>query len=424
MSSFAIMTLGCKVNGFESASYAKGLRDKGYIETEFSEIADVYIINTCSVTNVASSKSRKMINRAKRNNPQAFICVVGCYVQSYLEEVKLIEGIDLLVGSSGKSELVNIIDENLNKEITEPIIVASKVTDFEDLTIDRFNQTRAYLKIQDGCNQFCSYCIIPYARGKERSLPLVKAVQNALVLSEKHQEIVLAGIHIGRYGLDIGTNLLELLKALVKIDKLKRIRISSIEITELSNELIEFFSDNQKIGKNLHIPLQSGSTEVLKSMNRPYIFDEYLEHLNYLREKLPDFNISSDIIVGFPSESAELFAESFANIQKCNFSFLHVFPYSPRAFTQATKLEVKCSDSQKKERVKILMDYSAVQLNNYLKQFVGKEVEMLVESSEDNISYGHTLEYLPIQIYAEYPKGSIIKVMVNGIKDNNLQGTL
>ncbi|MFV0255476.1 MAG: tRNA (N(6)-L-threonylcarbamoyladenosine(37)-C(2))-methylthiotransferase MtaB [Erysipelotrichaceae bacterium] len=421
MPSFAIMTLGCKVNGFESASYTESLIKKGYQQVEFNMIADVYIINTCSVTNVASSKSRKMIARAKRLNPLAFICVVGCYVQSYLEEVKLLDGIDLLVGSVGKKELVNLIDENYHKEIKEPIIINNKVSVFEDLTIEKFNQTRAYLKIQDGCNQFCSYCIIPIARGKERSLPLTSAIDQARILADNHLEIVLAGIHSGRYGLDIGTNLLTLLKELCKIDKLKRIRISSIEITELDKELIAFIKDNPKIGKNLHIPLQSGSNEILRIMNRPYTFKAFLDNLNYLRSELVDFNISSDIIVGFPSESEELWQESLRNIQECDFSFLHVFPYSARSFTKAEQLISKNTASEKKQRVKTLIAYSDVQLNKYLQKFLNKKVEIIVEKNQDGFSFGHTMEYLPANVMGDYPQNTILSAEVYDIIDNILQ---
>ena len=409
MSSFAIMSLGCKVNNYESASYREGLIQAGFIELSFHEIADIYLINTCALTNVAAAKSKKMINRAHRLNPEAFICVVSCLVECYPEELKKLP-IDLMIGNSGKKDLVEIIKANYNKK--QPLIIPQKTTElqFEELPVSDYDQTRAFLKIQDGCAQNCSYCIIPQARGRERSLKIEKAIKAAEVLSLRHKEIVLTGIHTGRYGNDIDCDLKSLIKELLKLPKLERLRLSSIEITEIDDELTKIIKENTKLARHLHIPLQSGADKILQEMNRPYTSEEYLKRINRIREAVPAISISTDIIVGFPGESHKDWEASKAFIDKCDFSFLHIFPYSARINTTASSMGNKVDDVTKKDRVKELLDHSRQQFQKYQSKFIDKELSILIETNKDNESFGHSSEYIPVFIPGEYPINTLIKV--------------
>ena len=294
MTTFAIATLGCKVNTYESQGYESALVDKGYEQVSFKEKADVYIINTCAVTNTAGSKSRQKIHAAIALNPEALIAVVGCYAQTASEQLEQDANIDILLGSDGKSRLADMIEEGLRKKRPQKLIHdVRKVNVFEALPIHRFeHQTRAFLKIQDGCNQFCSYCIIPFARVAERSLPEDEVLAIARSLSESgHREIVLSGIHTGRYGNGINSSLCQLMKRMVKeIPKLQRIRISSIEMNEITDELLEFIKGEEKIARHLHIPVQSANTTVLKNMNRPYTIAWFMERVDYIRSLIPDIS--------------------------------------------------------------------------------------------------------------------------------------
>ncbi len=413
MKSFAICTLGCKVNSYESESYYQQLIKLGYVYRDFKEVADIYIINTCTVTDTASAKSRKMIQRCARLNPKAYLCVVGCYAQTSKDLLKDKYQIDLIIGSQQKDKLVEFLVSGVKEtDLVKPLV--SPV--FESLTVDSFKHTRAYLKIQDGCNQYCSYCIIPYARGKERSLALNAAINEANKLALNHQELVLAGIHTGRYGGDNNTNLVELLKELIKIEGLKRIRLSSIEVNEISDELISLFKESSKLARHLHIPLQSGSDDILKVMNRPYTCLEYFDKIVKIREALPNISISTDVIVGFPGEDQEEWLNSKAFIEKCNFSFLHVFPFSKRKFTKAFDMVNQVSDYDKKERVNELLAHSKEQLTKYASSFVGKEVEVLIEDGKK----GYCSEYLVVNLLQEDLKNSLVKVIVKDSKSGEL----
>ena len=413
MITFAVSTLGCKVNTFESVSIVESLKREGFIEIDFNDLADVYIIFTCAVTNVASSKSRKKINQAIRQNKDAVICVVGCYVQLEPKEIKDNENIDILVGSNFKNKIPEYIKKVL--ETKEKIDVVSDVRlkdiDFENLGVSLFDkQVRAYLKIQDGCNQFCSYCIIPYARGKERSLSVDEVVSLSKTISLNHKEIVLAGIHTGRYFSD-GYDLTKLVKKILEENKkIERLRISSIEITEITDELIKLIKNDNRIARHLHIPLQSGSDEMLKLMRRPYDTKLYLNRINYIRNEIPDISISTDVIVGFPNETEELFNNTLNFIKECSFSFIHVFPFSLKEGTDASKLKSFISNAEKKERVKKVSDLSKKLYYIYKETFINKELEVLIEKHEKNYSFGHSSEYIPVYIKGIFDKNQIIKV--------------
>lgn len=413
MITFAVSTLGCKVNTFESVSIVESLKREGFIEIDFNDLADVYIIFTCAVTNVASSKSRKKINQAIRQNKDAVICVVGCYVQLEPKEIKDNENIDILVGSNFKNKIPEYIKKVL--ETKEKIDVVSDVRlkdiDFENLGVSLFDkQVRAYLKIQDGCNQFCSYCIIPYARGKERSLSVDEVVSLSKTISLNHKEIVLAGIHTGRYFSD-GYDLTKLVKKILEENKkIERLRISSIEITEITDELIKLIKNDNRIARHLHIPLQSGSDEILKLMRRPYDTKLYLDRINYIRNEIPNISISTDVIVGFPNETDELFNDTLNFIKECSFSFIHVFPFSLKEGTDASKLKGFLSNAEKKERVKMVSDLSKKLYYIYKETFINKELEVLIEKHEKNYSFGHSSEYIPVYIKGIFDKNQIIKV--------------
>lgn len=400
MTTFAIATLGCKVNTYESQGYESALLEKGYEQVSFKEKADVYIINTCAVTNTAGSKSRQKIHAAIALNPEALIAVVGCYAQTASEQLEQDANIDILLGSDGKSRLADMIEEGLRKKRPQKLIHdVRKVNVFEALPIHRFeHQTRAFLKIQDGCNQFCSYCIIPFARGAERSLPEDEVLAIARSLSESgHREIVLSGIHTGRYGNGINSSLCQLMKRMVKeIPKLQRIRISSIEMNEITDELLEFIKGEEKIARHLHIPVQSANTTVLKNMNRPYTIAWFMERVDYIRSLIPDISISSDVITGFPQESEEQFQNTLDNIARMRLSFLHVFPYSRRDHTAAAQMSGHLENKIKKERASRLANLSKQLYTAYKQNFIGKEVSVIFEKEKDGKLIGHSSEYLEV----------------------------
>lgn len=429
MVTYAIHTLGCKVNSYESIGYEQGLNELGYIKVDQKEKADVYIINTCAVTNTASAKSRQRIHQAKALNEQAIIVVVGCYVQMEAKRLLEKEGVDIAIGSDQKHQLPSLVESVLKNRKTHNLVSEiSTVKVFEAMPITKFYEhTRAFLKIQDGCNQFCSYCIIPFARGRERSLPLKDAVSIATNLSQSgHSEIVLAGIHSGRYGNDLGYNLCTLLNELCKIEGLKRIRISSIEINEVSDEFIEFMKVHPTIARHLHIPIQTACDSILKLMNRPYDMHYFYERIAYIRKELgDDISISSDVIVGFPSESEDNFNETIQHIQELRFSFLHVFPYSKRDQSKAALMKGQLSNQIKKARTNALLNINKELYKMYKETFIGKNLEVLFEREENGYLYGHSSEYLDVYVESNVMNlHRMCKVHIFSIAGDHLIGRL
>lgn len=427
MTTFAIATLGCKVNTYESQGYESALLDKGYEEVSFKDKADIYIINTCAVTNTASSKSRQKINQAIALNDKALIVVVGCYVQTASEAVEAMEHVDIMIGSDGKNNLPAMIEEALQGKRKQKVIHdVRSVNVFEALPIHKFeHQTRAFLKIQDGCNQFCSYCIIPYARGAERSLPEDEVLMIAKnLVANGHKEIVLSGIHTGRYGNGSGRNLCDLLKRMCQeVSGLERIRISSIEMNEVSDELLAFMQVEKKIARHLHIPIQSANNNVLKNMHRPYNVEYFARRIDYIRKILPDINISSDVIVGFPQESEEDFQDTMNNIEKMKLTFLHIFPYSKRDRTVAADMKGHIENKIKKERASRLAKLSKALYTAYKENFIGKEISVIFEKEKDGYMLGHSSEYLEVCVPAK--KGllhTIQNVTITSLQDDLLKG--
>jgi len=426
MTTFAIATLGCKVNAFESESYTESLIELGYQEVDFKSRADVYIINTCSVTNTATSKSRQKISQAQRSNPEALICVVGCYVQTHQEDLKKQLGIDVLIGAGGKNKLASTIRDALHSKGIGYQAELSEVDGFEELKVNHFqHQTRAFLKVQDGCDQFCSYCIIPFARGRERSLDPRSVIDQAAVLSESHPEIVLAGIHTGRYGKEHGSDLATVIQEILHdAPKLHRIRISSIEVTEITDGFIALMKNEPRIARHLHIPIQSGCDQTLHRMNRPYTVMEFLDKISMIRQEIPGISISTDLIVGFPQESEEEFLTTLQTMMDARFSFMHVFPYSKREYTEAAKLEGHTTPQCKKQRVQAAQQCSQRLNRMYLQGFVGKSVEVLLEHENENGWFGHSSEYLPVitTLTREHAEKDMLRVEILDMKDDILIG--
>jgi threonylcarbamoyladenosine tRNA methylthiotransferase MtaB len=392
MKTFQIQTLGCKVNTYESEYYRQTLLNAGYLEDVSNETTDIVVINTCTVTNTASFKSRQKIAQAKKTNPHAFIVVIGCYVQTHHDYLKEKYDIDLLIGTKDKNYFLQMIESMQNHDEFE---LPKK---FETLPILSFkHQKKAYIKIQDGCNQFCTYCIIPYARGRERSLSEEEIV-NQIKHFDSHKEITLAGIHTGRYGKELNTSLYNLLINIIENTRIDRIRISSIEVTEISDEIIQLIKSEPRFARHLHVPIQAANDQVLKAMNRPYTVTEYIEKLNYIRHEIPDICISTDLIVGFPSETEEIFESSLTKLNECNFSFMHVFPFSKRELTEAATMQPQYSSEVKKDRVHKALKLSDLNNQLILKSWIGKKIDVLCEGYHDNYIFGYSSQYLPVLV--------------------------
>lgn len=417
---FNVINLGCKVNAYEAESTARSLEQHGYRRVD-NDGADITIIYTCAVTNMAAQKSRKMIHRAKRNNPESTIVVAGCYSQIDPDALK---EADILIGTKHKSMLLDYLLEYEKNHERIVDIEKVDVLPFENMFVDQFdNQTRAYLKIQDGCNQFCTYCVIPFARGRERSMAVNDVLESVKMLQEKHSEIVLSGIHTGRYGRDIGMTLSSLLDELLAISPEDfRFRISSIEMTEIDDHLIELMKKDHRIARHFHIPLQSGCDTVLKRMNRPYTTKEFLERIEYIRKEIPGISISTDLIVGFPGETDEEFKKTCDFLKECQFSFLHIFPYSLRSGTKAASMENQIDPKIKKNRAAICAEINEELYDKYKESYLDKEVTVLFEKNEDGYTFGHSSEYLPVLVKGEYPRSTFVKVKISELKNHQLYG--
>ena len=412
MKSVALHNLGCKVNGYEMDVMQQMLQEKGYKIVSFDERADIYIVNTCTVTNIADRKSRQMLHRAKKKNPDAIVVAVGCYVQAGGEEVLKDEGIDLAVGNNRKKDLVAILEKymeegpaNSNRKTLEhtTIIDIGKTAEYEEMQLQETSgHTRAYIKIQDGCNQFCSYCIIPYARGKVRSRSQEDILTEVRGLAEKgYKETVLTGIHISSYGVDKGKPaLLELLKGIHGIDGIERIRLGSLEPRIVTEEFARELGKLPKLCPHFHLSLQSGCDATLKRMNRHYTTGEYYEKVRILRRVFGDPAITADIIVGFPGETEEEFQETRAFLEKIKFYEMHVFKYSKRKGTPAAVMENQVPEETKASRSNLLLTMEKMQSKEFRETFLGREEEILFEEGKeiggDFYQIGHTKQYVKV----------------------------
>ena len=416
-----ICSLGCKVNIYESELVTNILKNNNYTVVDFEDKADIYIINTCSVTNESDKKSRKMINRAKKNNPAAIIIVMGCYSQVNAEDID----VDIVLGNKDKSKIVEIIEEYIKTKQKKKIIYDLTKVEFEKMEITNFDShTRAFVKIQDGCNAFCSYCIIPYVRGRVRSKDPEDVIKEVTTLVEKgYKEIVLTGIHTGRYGTDINTNLEELLNKLVNIPNIYRIRLSSIEINEITPVIKELLKENKVMSKHLHIPLQSGSNIILKLMNRRYNKEEFLSMVDNLRD-IPDISLTTDLIVGFPNEGEEEFNETIDTLKKIGFTKIHTFPYSKRKGTPAAIMDNQVFPEEKKKRVHRILDLSNKYEHNFYESKIGKIYDGVVEIHSNGTTIVHTSNFIPVIINDIVEEGTIVDVKIEKVEDLKVYGRI
>ena len=405
---FNIITFGCKVNQYESNMMEENMLSSNFFYEENKDLADIIIVNTCSVTNVADKKCLKMIRRIRRKKPDSLLVVAGCSSQNNQEVYKKLD-IDILIGNKDKSRIADIIKEYIKTEKRYVKFYNERDLEFEDMQINDYNHNRAFIKIEDGCDNFCSYCIIPYVRGSVRSKYFSKVISEAKSLADhNHKEIVLTGIHTGHY-LNNNHDLTDLINELSKIDNILRIRISSIEITELNDKFLSMLEKNKKVCDHLHIPLQAGSDEILKRMNRKYDLKYYEDKINRIRSIRPNISITTDIIVGFPYETDELFNSTLEFAKKMNFSKIHVFPYSKREGTSAAIMPNQVDDKIKKIRVKKLMELSDRLEKEYYDKFKEKDLDILIEECDNNVSIGHTSNYLMVTLNECLTVGEIYK---------------
>ncbi|NLZ38979.1 MAG: tRNA (N(6)-L-threonylcarbamoyladenosine(37)-C(2))-methylthiotransferase MtaB [Firmicutes bacterium] len=429
MPTAAFYTLGCKVNQADTAALQSLLEQAGYKIVAFNEVADVYIINSCTVTHLSDRKSRQMIRRARRQNQEAVIAVAGCYAQVSPEDVMSIPEVDLIIGTHARDRLPELLQQAKKQRLNCVVPLAEKQA-FDSLgTAVLDGHTRAFLKVQEGCRQFCSYCIVPYARGPLYSRPLADAVRAAeKLVAEGFRELVLTGVHLGSYGVDLEekTNLCDLLRRLVKIDGLARIRISSLEPTEVSAELVELMLAHDKICNHLHIPLQSGDDYILQRMNRKYSVQEFLSLVQWLRSEIPDIALTTDVMVGFPGECDEHFQNTLQTVEKAAFSRLHVFKYSARQGTPAAKFPKQVTPQIKQQRSQQLIELGEKLALRYTRQFLGKTVKVLFEENvEDGQIVGLTEHYLRVKANgADRNLGKILPVKVTALNESGLTGVI
>lgn len=413
---FLINTLGCKVNTYESNVIRDIFLNEGYEESNNN--VDIAVINTCTVTNTSDSKSLKVIKYTIKNNPNAIVIVCGCFSQINPDRLKDMEGVSIVLGNYNKSKIMDYIKQY--KKDKKQIIDVRELNDekFECMKLNNFNKTRAFVKIEDGCENFCSYCIIPYSRGKVRSKLMEEVLDeiNTLV-NNGHREIVLTGIHTGHYGADIKEyDFSDLLNEICKIKGLERLRISSIEITELDDKFLETLKNNKIIVDHMHIPLQSGCDKTLKEMNRKYDVAYFKDKIKKIRSIRPNISITTDVIVGFPNETEDDFNTTVNTIKEIKFTKLHVFPFSVRKGTVAETMENQIDEKTKKERVHILMDISKELELDYMNKFVGCEVEFIPEVSKDGYIIGHTGNYLQIKSKIKSNGHETIKTTIKSIE--------
>ena len=424
----AIYTLGCKVNTYESEYAISEFIKRGYEIVDFSEFADIYLINTCSVTNTSDQKSRKMIRQARKRNENAVVAVMGCFSQIRENNNAIMDIVDVVIGNNDKSKIVDLIEKFINtKEKVLNIKDISK-EEFEDIELSIFNtRTRALVKIEDGCENFCSYCIIPYTRGKVRSKKPERVLKevNTLV-ANGYKEIVLTGIHTGHYGADLDNyDFSDLLEDLDKIEGLERIRISSIEIVELNDKFLNILKRSKKIVNHIHIPMQAGSDHVLKLMNRRYDKKYFMDKINKIKTIRPNIAITTDVIVGFPNETEEDFNETIEFVKELKLAGGHVFPFSSRNGTPAAKMSGQLTKQEKHERCKKLIKVFDELEEKYYKMHVGKDVIVIPETYQDGYLIGHTDNYLKVKFKGcEELLGKDVNVLLEKYEDKIMIGRI
>lgn len=412
MKKFMIKTLGCKVNSYESEFIRTLFLNKGYTEVENG--ADVIVVNTCTVTNTADNKSKKVINNVKEHNGKnAIVVACGCFCENNKEKIKDLINADIILGNKDKSHIVEYVEDFVkNKKRIIKMYDMSNVL-FEDMEIKKYEHNhRAFVKIEDGCNNFCSYCIIPYVRGRVRSKDFNTCLIefNDIALNG-HKEIVLSGIHTGQYNSN-GKRLSDLINEISKIDQIKRIRLSSVEITELDDGMMKIIENNPKFVSHLHIPLQSGCNKILKLMNRKYDLDYFTNKVNEIRKYRKDISLTTDVIVGFPGETEEDFLETYNYCKSIGFAKIHVFPYSDRNGTVASKMENKVLGNVKKDRARRLISLSQELENAYIEKFISRKISVLIEREDKGYYYGVSEEYIPVKLKGKYECNEIYDIVL------------
>ena len=405
MKKVALHNLGCKVNAYETEAMQELLENNGYEIVPFKEGADIYVINTCTVTNMADRKSRQMLHRAKKMNPDAIVVAAGCYVQAKAEAGEVDECIDIVIGNNKKKDLIDILEQYENERLQKAVIDINHTKEYEEMHLSKTAEhTRAYIKVQDGCNQFCTYCIIPFARGRVRSRKKEDVIREVMELAENgYKEVVLTGIHLSSYGVDLdGEDLLSLILAVNEIEGIKRIRLGSLEPRIITEEFAKTIASLEKMCPHFHLSLQSGCNETLRRMNRRYTAEEYFEKCELLRKYFKNPALTTDVIVGFPGETEEEFAESKAFVDKVNFYETHIFKYSKRQGTKAAVMPDQVPEQIKTVRSNELLKLDAEKRSRYEEALIGEEVEVLMEESIElngkTVQVGHTKEYVKIVI--------------------------
>lgn len=430
MKTVASHALGCKVNQYESEAIAELFLQKGYEVVDIEQKADVYVINTCTVTNFGDKKSRQLIRKVKRQNSDAIVAVVGCYAQTAPEEISKVEGVNLIIGTKGRNNIVELVENYKPQEgITNIVSEIMKEKEFEHLSIQKLtNRTRAYLKIQDGCSQFCSYCIIPYARGPIRSRDPKDIIDEVKILAENgFKEIILTGIHVASYGKDLDNiHLLDIIKKVHDVKGIERIRLSSIEPNIVTEEFVKEVVNLNKVCHHFHLSLQSGCEKTLKAMNRKYTAQKYKEAVTVLRKYMPDVALTTDIIVGFPNETQKDFDECFEFANDTKFSKIHVFTYSPKKGTPAATMDGQIPNAVKAERSKILIELSINHGYKFMEKYLEQNIEVLFEQKlENNIYEGHTSNFMRVSVKnRENLVNSIRTVKIKEIKGELALGEL
>lgn len=428
----AFHTLGCKVNTYETDAMEQMLLSHGYEIVSFENQADIYIINTCSVTNMADRKSRQMLHKAKKKNPNAVVVAAGCYVQAAPKEVLADAGVDLVIGNNRKQDLVQILEDYFKEHREEAVIDINKEQEYEELELDFVSDhTRAYIKVQDGCNQFCSYCIIPYTRGRVRSRAKQDVISEIKRIAKNGtKEVVLTGIHLSSYGKDLkdGTDLLDLIKAVQEVDGIQRIRLGSLEPRIITLEFAQELRKLDKFCPHFHLSLQSGCEATLKRMNRHYTPEEYYEKCELLREVFEHPAITTDVIVGFPGETEEEFEETYKFLEKVNFYEMHVFKYSKRKGTRAAEMENQVPEPIKTKRSNILLELTRECSKRYRSFWIGREVNVLLEEKivldGEVYTVGHTKEYVKAAVKGEFSSNTFITGKINGFLNEEIVNLL
>lgn len=434
MATVAFHTLGCKVNFYDTEAIWQLFKNEGYDQVDFENTADVYVINTCTVTNTGDKKSRQMIRRAIRRNPEAIVAVTGCYAQTSPAEIMAIPGVDMVIGTQDRERIIPLVKQfESDRQPINAVRNIMKTRTFEELDVPDFaDRTRAFLKIQEGCNNFCTFCIIPWSRGLMRSRePQSVIAQAEQLVAAGYQEIVLTGIHTGGYGEDIEDySLAKLLKDLDNVQGLKRIRISSIEASQITDEVIEVLKSSDKMCRHLHIPLQAGDDTVLARMRRKYTTAEFARKIERLHEIMPDVAITTDVIVGFPGETEEMFREGYAFMERMKFSEMHVFPYSKRTGTPAARMEDQVDEEIKNARVHELIDLSEKMQLAYAQKFVGQVLEVIPERTykgapDSGLYSGYSDNYVQLVFEgSEDMIGQVCRVKVTEAGVNESKGQL